>query len=155
VLFLIPFRRYFVAEMHGKLPFPEATATTEILVAGERGGKQAGVLLYSMGIGAAVDFIRLHFQAWRDTFTTALVPSFHKLTEDIKAIFVLNTSAAVLGLGYIVGLRYATIICAGSFLSYWVFVPIVAKVGLLVPGPLFPGRPPIAGLAADDIFKQY
>ena len=155
VLFLIPFRRYFVAEMHGKLPFPEATATTEILVAGERGGKQASVLLYSMGIGAAVDFLGLHFKAWTDTFTTAVVPAFHKLTDDVKAIFVLNTSAAVLGLGYIVGLRYATIICSGSFLSYYVFVPLIAKFGALVNGPLLAGRPPVAGLGAEDIFRQY
>ncbi|HEX4823673.1 MAG TPA: oligopeptide transporter, OPT family [Candidatus Polarisedimenticolaceae bacterium] len=155
VLFLIPFRRYFVAQMHGKLPFPEATATTEILVTGARGGKQAVVLLYSMGIGMAVDFMALHFVAWRDTFTTVLIPSCRKLTDDLKAIFVLNTSAAVLGLGYIVGLRYATIICTGSFLSYYVFIPLFGHLGGMVPGPLFPGRPPIPGLAAEDIFKQY
>jgi len=155
VLFLIPFRRYFVAEMHGKLPFPEATATTEILVAGGRGGKQAAVLLYSMGIGLVVDFLALHFKAWRDTFTTVLIPSLHRFTEDLKAIFVLNTSAAVLGLGYIVGMRYATIIAAGSFLSYYVFVPLVARIGVLVPGPLLPGRPALAGLGAEDIFFEY
>ena len=155
VLFLIPFRRYFVADMHGKLPFPEGTATTEILVAGGRGGKQAAVLLYSMGVGLVVDFLALQFKAWRDTFTTVLIPSLHRLTDDLKAVFVLNTSAAVLGLGYIVGLRYATIIAAGSFLSYYVFVPLVARIGVLVPGPLLPGRPAIAGLGAEDIFFEY
>ena len=155
VAFLIPFRRYFVAEMHGKLPFPEATATTEILVAGERGGRQALVLLSSMAVGFTMDFLALHLRAWRDTFTTVLIPSLHKLSDDIKAIFVLNTSAAVLGLGYIVGLRYATIIMAGSFLSYYVFIPLVAAVGTLTPGPLFPGRPPVSGLAAEAIFSEY
>ena len=155
VLFLIPFRRYFVADMHGKLPFPEGTATTEILVAGGRGGRQAVVLLYAMGVGLVVDFLALHLRAWRDTFTTVLVPSLQRFTDDFKAIFVLNTSAAVLGLGYIVGLRYATIIAAGSFLSYYVFVPLVAQIGGLVPGPLFPGRPPIPGLSAEDIFFEY
>jgi putative OPT family oligopeptide transporter len=155
VLFLIPFRRYFVAEMHGKLPFPEATATTEILVAGERGGRQALVLLVSMAVGFTVDFLALHLRAWRDTFTTVLIPSLHKLTDDVKAIFVLNTSAAVLGLGYIVGLRYATIIMAGSLLSYYVFVPLVGAVGALIPGPLFPGRPPVSGLSAEAIFSEY
>jgi len=155
VLFLIPFRRYFVAEMHGKLPFPEATATTEILVAGSRGGRQALVLLSSMAVGFTVDFLALHFKAWRDTFTTVLIPSLHKLTDDVKAIFVLNTSAAVLGLGYIVGLKYATIIAAGSFLSYYVFVPLIGAVGAMIPGPLFPGRPPVAGLDAEAIFSQY
>src|SRR5262245_19380193 len=129
VLFLIPFRRYFVAEMHGKLPFPEATATAEILVAGARGGRQALVLLSSMAVSFVVDFVALHFKAWRDTFTTVLIPQFKTLTEDAKGIFVLNTSAAVLGLGYIVGLRYATIIAAGSFLSYWVFVPLIGYLG--------------------------
>jgi putative OPT family oligopeptide transporter len=155
VLFLIPFRRYFVAEMHGKLPFPEATATTEILVAGGRGGRQALVLLTSMAVGFAMDFPALHFRAWRDTFTTTLIPGLHKLTDDVKAIFVLNTSAAVLGLGYIVGLRYATIIAAGSFLSYYVFIPLIAAVGTVAPGPLFPGRPPLAGLGAEVLFKEY
>jgi putative OPT family oligopeptide transporter len=155
VLFLIPFRRFFVVEMHGKLPFPEGTATTEILVAGGRGGKQALVLLVSMAVGFVTDFLALHFGAWRDTFTTVLIPSLHRLTDEAKAIFVLNTSAAVLGLGYIVGLRYATIIAAGSFLSYWVFVPLVGTLGALSAAPLFPGRPPIAGLGAEAIFSQY
>jgi putative OPT family oligopeptide transporter len=155
VLFLIPFRRYFVAEMHGKLPFPEATATAEILVAGARGGRQALVLLSSMAVSLVVDFLALHLRAWRDTFTTVLIPSLHKLTDDVKAIFVLNTSAAVLGLGYIVGLRYATIIAAGSFLSYYVFVPLIGIIGAQVPGALFAGRPPVAGLSAEDLFFDY
>jgi putative OPT family oligopeptide transporter len=155
VLFLIPFRRYFVAEMHGKLPFPEGTATAEILVAGGRGGRQALVLLTSMAVAFVVDFLALHFKMWRDTFTTALIPQLKTLTEDVKAIFVLNTSAAVLGLGYIVGLRYATIIAAGSFLSYWVFVPLIGYLGAHVPGEIIPGRPPIPGLSAEDLFFQY
>ena len=155
VLFLIPFRRYFVAEMHGKLPFPEGTATAEILVAGGRGGRQALVLLTSMGVALVVDFLALHFKAWRDTFTTVLIPQFDVLTEKAKGIFVLNTSAAVLGLGYIVGLRYATIIAAGSFLSYWVFVPLVGYLGAHIPGEIVPGRPPIPGLSAEDLFFDY
>jgi len=155
VFFLIPFRRFFVVEMHGKLPFPEATATTEILVAGGRGGRQALVLLVSMGVGFVTDFLALHFGAWRDTFTTTLIPALHRLTDDVKAIFVLNTSAAVLGLGYIVGLRYATIIAGGSFLSYYVFVPLVGATAALSPAPLFPGRPPVAGLGAQAIFSEY
>ena len=155
VLFLIPFRRYFVAEMHGKLPFPEATATTEILVTGEKGGKAAGVLLGSMGLGFALDYLAAGFEAWRDTFSTALVPAFGNATERLKAIFTLNTSAAVMGLGYIIGVRYAAIICAGSFLSYWVLVPLVARIGAQVPGGLFPGMPPVAGLDAEGVFGTY
>ena len=155
VLFLIPFRRYFVAEMHGKLPFPEATATTEILVTGEKGGKAAGVLLGSMGLGFVLDYLAAGFEAWRDTFSTALVPAFDAATNRLKAIFTLNTSAAVMGLGYIIGVRYAAIICAGSFLSYWVLVPLVARVGAQVPGGLFPGMPPVAGLDAEGVFGNY
>jgi putative OPT family oligopeptide transporter len=155
VLFLIPFRRYFVAEMHGKLPFPEATATTEILVTGEKGGRAASVLIGSMGIGFLLDYLAAGFEAWRDTFSTALVPAFHTLTGKLKAIFTLNTSAAVMGLGYIIGVRYAAIICAGSVLSYWVLVPLVARIGAQVPGGLFPGLPPVAGLDAEAIFGNY
>jgi putative OPT family oligopeptide transporter len=155
VLFLIPFRRYFVAEMHGKLPFPEATATTEILVTGEKGGRAAGVLLGSMGLGFVLDYLAAGFEAWRDTFTTALVPAFETATNRLKAIFTLNTSAAVMGLGYIIGVRYAAIICAGSLLSYWVLVPLVARIGAQVPGALFAGLPPVAGLDAEGIFGNY
>lgn len=155
VLFLIPFRRYFVAEMHGKLPFPEATATTEILVTGEKGGSAAGVLLGSMGLGFALDYLAAGFAAWRDTFTTALIPACEGFTTRLKAIFTLNTSAAVMGLGYIIGVRYAAIICAGSFLSYWVLVPLVARIGAQVPTGLFPGLPPVAGLDAEAVFGSY
>jgi putative OPT family oligopeptide transporter len=155
VLFLIPFRRYFVAEMHGKLPFPEATATTEILVTGEKGGASAVVLLVSMGIGIFLDYVALALEAWRDVFTTALIPACRTLTDNVKAVFALNTSAAVMGLGYIIGVRYAAIICAGSFMSFMVLVPLVARIGAQVPTGLFPGLPPVAGLAAEDIFFQY
>jgi len=154
-LFLVPFRRYFVAEMHGRLPFPEATATTEILMSGERGGRRARVLLSSMGLGLGVDFLALNLGLWRDTFTTALVPRLRFLTEEVKAVFALNTSAAVLGLGYIVGLRYAAIICAGSFLSYFVLVPLFGRLGASIPGEVFPGVAPLAGMDAETIFFDY
>jgi putative OPT family oligopeptide transporter len=155
VLFLIPFRRYFVADMHGKLPFPEGTATTEILVAGDRGGNQARVLLYAMGLGMLVDFLALNLHAWRDTFSTALIPAARRLTEGVKAVFLLNTSAAVLGLGYIIGVRYAAIICAGSFLSYWVLIPLFGALGAGDTAGVFPGRPPIAGLDWEGIFFEH
>jgi putative OPT family oligopeptide transporter len=155
VMFLVPFRRYFVADMHGKLPFPEATATTEILVAGERGGRQARTLIYAMGMGIVVDFLALNLKLWRDVFSTAVIQPLHGLTENLKTVFQLNTSAAVLGLGYIIGLRYAATICAGSFLSYWVLVPLFGKLGAAAPETLFPGRPPLAGLGWQDLFYQY
>lgn len=124
VLFLIPFRRYFTVEMHGKLPFPEGTATTEILVAGERGGNQAKVLVYSLGIGIVLDYLALSLKAWSDVFTTAAVESLSGFTQRVKAVFAMNTSAAVLGLGIIIGLKYAAIIMAGSLLSYFVLIPL-------------------------------
>lgn len=155
VCLLIPFRRYFVKDMHGKLPFPEATATTEILVTGEKGGKSAGVLLASLGVGLVLDYVALAFKAWRDIFTTELLPSLSFFSEKVKAVFTLNTSAAVMGLGYIIGVRYAAIICAGSLMSYWVLVPLVAAIGSQVSGGLFPGLPAVSGLGAEDIFFEY
>ncbi len=155
VVFLIPFRRYFVAEMHGKLPYPEGTAITEILMTGERGGQQAKVLVSAMGIGFAFDFVALTFSAWRDIFTTGLVRALDPLTHKVKAVFAINTSAAVLGLGYIIGVRYASIICAGSFLAYFVLVPLVAWIGALVPGIVGGGPAPIAEMGAEDIFFEY
>ena len=155
VLFLIPFRRYFVAEMHGKLPFPEGTAITEILMTGERGGQQAKVLVSAMGIGFLFDFVSLTFSAWRDVFTTSLVGALDGLTHKVKAIFAINTSAAVLGLGYIIGVRYASIICAGSFLGYFVLIPLVAWFGAHIPGPITDGLGPISAMSAEDIFDNY
>jgi len=131
VLFLIPFRSYFTSEMHGKLPFPEGTATTEILVAGEKGGSQAKVLVYSLGIGIVMDYLALSFHAWSDTFTTAAIGALHSFTEKTKAVFAMNTSAAVLGLGVIIGLKYASIIMAGSMLAYFVLIPLFAHLSPL------------------------
>ncbi len=155
VVFLIPFRRYFVADMHGRLPFPEGTAITEILMTGERGGQQAKVLVSAMGLGFLFDLVPLTFGAWRDVFTTELVRPLHVLTDRVKAVFALNTSAAVLGLGYIIGVRYASIICAGSFLAYFVLIPLVAWFGAHIPGPITEGLPPIAAMDVDAIFTNY
>ncbi len=155
VVFLIPFRRYFVADMHGRLPFPEGTAITEILMTGERGGQQAKVLVSAMGLGFLFDLVPLTFGAWRDVFTTELVRPLHVLTDRVKAVFALNTSAAVLGLGYIIGVRYASIICAGSFLAYFVLIPLVAWFGAHIPGPITEGLPPIAAMDVDAIFSNY
>ena len=142
VLFLIPFRKYFTHEMHGKLPFPEGTATTEILVAGEKGGSQAKVLVYSLGIGIILDYLSLSFKAWSDTFTTAAVDAMSAFTQKTKAVFAMNTSAAVLGLGVIIGLKYASIIMAGSMLSYFVLIPLFGYLS------------PTCGAASyDDIFR--
>jgi putative OPT family oligopeptide transporter len=155
VLFLIPFRRYFVSDMHGKLPFPEGTAITEILMTGERGGQQAKVLVAAMGVGFLFDKLALTFRAWSDVFTTSLVAPLSSLTHKVKAVFAINTSAAVLGLGYIIGVRYASIICAGSFLAYFVLVPLVAWFGTHIPGSITEDLPAISAMSAEDIFTNY
>lgn len=128
VLFLIPFRKYFTQEMHGKLPFPEGTATTEILVAGEKGGSQAKVLVYALGLGIVLDYLALAFKTWSDVFTTASIPALQGFTQKVKGVFAMNTSAAVLGLGVIIGVKYASIIMAGSLLSYFVLVPLFGSI---------------------------
>ena len=155
VLLLIPFRKYFVADQHGKLPFPEATATVEVLVTGEKGGKQAGVLAYAMGIGAVFDFLSTSMHAWTENFSTASIAAFSTLTHKIKAIFNLNTSAAILGLGYLIGVRYAAIILAGSMMSYFVIVPLIAFLGQHITVVLPPGDVPIGRMAAEDIWYNY
>ena len=136
ILFLIPFRKYFVAEMHGKFPFPEATATTEILVAGEKGGKQAFVLVVSGLIGGLYDFIVATFGWWSETFTTRVFGFGEVMADKFKLVFRLNVGAAVMGLGYIVGLKYAAIICAGSFVSWYLLVPLVSYIGADLAVPL-------------------
>ena len=155
VLLLIPFRRYFVSDQHGKLPFPEATATVEVLVTGEKGGKQAGVLAYAMGLGAVFDFLSTSMHAWTENFTTSTIGLFSTLTHKVKAIFNLNTSAAIAGLGYLIGVRYAAIILAGSMMSYFVIVPLFAYLGTHIQTILPPGEIPIAQMPAEDIWYYY
>ena len=155
VLLLIPFRRYFVAKMHGKLPFPEATACTEVLVTGEKGGSQAKVLLYAMGIGALYDGSVLLLGTWRENFTTASVGFLDFLTYKVKAVFSLNTTAAIAGLGYLIGLRYAAFILAGSFFSYFVAVPIMGFLGNFIDVPVGVGVAPLSELGAEDLFYEY
>jgi len=129
ILFLIPFRKYFVKDMHGKYPFPEATATTEVLVAGEKGGSQAVVLVVSGIIGGLYDFIIATFGWWSEVFSTRVFGWGEQLANKTKMVFKINVGAAVMGLGYIVGLKYAAIIAAGSFVSWYVIIPVFAYVG--------------------------
>lgn len=123
ILFLIPFRKYFVSDMHGKYPFPEATATTQVLVSGEKGGNQAKPLLLAGIIGGLYDFIVATFGWWNENFTTRVCGFGEMLAEKVKLVFKVNTGAAVLGLGYTVGLKYASIICAGSLAVWWIIIP--------------------------------
>lgn len=128
ILFLIPFRKYFVKDMHGKYPFPEATATTQVLVSGEKGGSQAKPLLMAGLIGGIYDFIVATFGWWNENFTTRVCGFGEMLADKAKLVFKVNTGAAILGLGYIVGLKYATIICAGSIAVWWIIIPGISLI---------------------------
>ena len=127
IVLLIPFRKYFVKEMHGKYPFPEATATTEVLVSGEKGGSQAKILVIAGLIGGLYDFLVSTFGAWVSSLSTTMWGWGQAMAAKVKLAFGINTSAAVLGLGYIIGLKYALIIAAGSALVWFFIVPLVGS----------------------------
>ena len=128
ILLLLPFRKYFVSTMHGKYPFPEATATTQVLVSGEKGGNQAKPLIYAGLVGGLYDFIIATFGWWSETVSTRIVGVGEMLADKAKVVFKVNTGAAVLGLGYIIGLKYSAIICAGSFLVWLVIIPLMSAI---------------------------
>ena len=128
ILLLIPFRKYFVSTMHGKYPFPEATATTQVLVSGEKGGNQAKPLIYAGLVGGLYDFIIATFGWWSETVSTRIVGVGEMLADKAKVVFKVNIGAAVLGLGYIIGLKYSAIICAGSFLVWLVIIPLMSAI---------------------------
>ena len=128
ILLLIPFRKYFVSIMHGKYPFPEATATTQVLVSGEKVGNQAKPLIYAGLVGGLYDFIIATFGWWSETVSTRIVGVGEMLADKAKVVFKVNTGAAVLGLGYIIGLKYSAIICAGSFLVWLVIIPLMSAI---------------------------
>ncbi|MBQ6253438.1 MAG: oligopeptide transporter, OPT family [Bacteroidales bacterium] len=156
ILFLIPFRKYFVSEMHGKYPFPEATATTQILVSGE-GGKGAGTLLVSGLVGGLYDFLVSTFGTWSDTISTTVLGVGRTIADKAKVLLKLNTSAAVLGLGYIIGLKYALVICCGSLLVWLVIIPLMnllwggQVIDLMNTGVTLT----IGEMSPDQIFKDY
>ena len=145
IVLLIPFRKYFVKDMHGKFPFPEATATTEVLVSGEGSGGQAKLLAISGLIGGAYDFIVSTFGWWTESISTRLMAWGAHVADQMKVVFKINTGAAVLGLGYIVGLKYAAIICAGSFVAWFVIVPLINAAG----------GDATAMLSAETLFNDY
>ena len=157
ILFLIPFRKYFVKEMHGKYPFPEATATTQVLVSGEGGGKSAKTLVLSGLVGGLYDFVIATFGAWGETLTTTVVSLGQTIADKAKLMLKLNTGAAVLGLGYIVGLKYAFIICCGSLLVWLVIIPLMNVIwGGQVIDLMGTGISQTIGeMSADQIFKEY
>ncbi len=154
ILFLIPFRKYFVKEQHGKFPFPEAKATTEILISGEKGGKQAGILIVSGLIGGVYDFMSAQFKLWEETVTTRVIPWGAELAENTKMVFKLNISALVFSFGYLIGLRYALIIAVGSMLSWLVFIPLINEIGNMVAAS-GGGVNMFAAMSAEAIFSTY
>ena len=157
ILFLIPFRKYFVKEQHGKYPFPEATATTQVLVSGEKGGSQAKPLLLAGLVGGLYDFSVATFGWWNETVTSRMIGFGETIADKAKLVFKVNTGAAVLGLGYIIGLKYAFIICMGSLAVWWLIVPGMA---LLFPDTVLNQWDPsvvvtVGSMSAEEIFKNY
>ena len=157
ILFLIPFRKYFVKEQHGKYPFPEATATTQVLVSGEKGGSQAKPLLLAGLVGGLYDFSVATFGWWNETVTSRMIGFGESIADKAKLVFKVNTGAAILGLGYIIGLKYAFIICMGSLAVWWLIVPGMA---LLFPDTVLNQWDPsvvvtVGSMSAEEIFKNY
>lgn len=157
ILFLIPFRKYFVKDQHGKYPFPEATATTQVLVSGEKGGSQAKPLLLAGLVGGLYDFIVATFGWWNENVTSRMIGFGETIADKAKLVFKVNTGAAVLGLGYIIGLKYAFIICVGSLTVWWLIVPGMA---LIFPDTVLNQWDPsittaVGQMAPELIFKSY
>lgn len=157
ILFLIPFRKYFVKEMHGKYPFPEATATTQVLVSGEAGGNGAKTLLVSGIIGGIYDFVVSTFGLWAETISTTVTTWGAAVADKAKVVLKLNTGAALLGLGYIIGLKYAFVICCGSFLVWLVIIPLMNVIwGGQVLDFMNTGISSTVGqMSAEEIFREY
>ena len=157
ILFLIPFRKYFVQEMHGQYPFPEATATTQVLVSGESGGGSSKTLVLAGLIGGLYDFVVATFGAWAETLSTTVMHWGQVVADKAKVVVKLNTGAAVLGLGYIIGLKYAFIICCGSFLVWLLIIPLMNLIwGGQVIDLMGTGIAQTVGqMAPEQIFKEY
>ncbi|MFB3779540.1 MAG: OPT family oligopeptide transporter [Bryobacteraceae bacterium] len=155
ILFLIPLRRYFVRDMHGLLPYPEATAITEVLITGEKGGSQARLLLQATAVSGVFDFFVTTFQVWKEYLDLQFVPVVRALAERAKIAFSFDAISFILGLGYVMGLRSSMILCAGGFLANFVLVPLIWMIGSHVPEAVYPAQEPIAGMTANQIFRSY
>lgn len=141
ILFFIPFRKYFCSDMHGKFPFPEATATTQVLISGEKGGNQAMPLIMAGLIGGIYDFLLSTFGWWSEVLSTRAIPALNAMADKTKAVFSINTGAAVMGLGFIVGLKYSFIIFAGSAFIWWIIIPLLGM------------NPAMVAVPAEEIFS--
>ncbi len=155
VLFLIPLRRYFVRDMHGLLPYPEATAITEVLVTGEKGGSQAKLLLQATAIAGIYDFLVTTFHVWKEYLDFQFVPALHALSERARMSLSFDAISFILGLGYVMGLRSSMILCAGGVFSNLVLVPLIWMVGSHLTTAVYPAQLPIAQMTAAQIFRGY
>ena len=155
VLFLIPLRRYFVREMHGKLPYPEATAITEVLVTGEKGGSQAKLLLQATAIAAVYDFFVTTFQVWKENVDFLFVPVIRSVADRARMVFNFDAIGFILGLGYVMGLRSSMILCAGGVLSNFVMVPLIWYFGSHLDHAVYPAILPISKMTAVQIYRNY
>lgn len=156
VLFLIPLRRYFVREMHGQFPYPEATAITEVLVTGEKGGSQARLLLEATVLSGIYDFFVTTFHVWKEFIDFQFIPVVKTLAEQSKVVFRFDAISFILGLGYVMGLRSSMVLCAGGVLSNFVLVPLIWMIGRQFPDiAVYPGTIPVSDMAAGDIFRSY
>ena len=155
VLFLIPLRRYFVRETHGEFPYPEATAITEVLVTGERGGSQAKLLLQATALAGVYDFFVTTFQVWREFVNMQFVPVVKAVADQARMVLAFDAVAFILGLGYVMGLRASTVLVAGGVLSNLVLVPLIWMIGQHLPTPVYPATALISDMDATQIFRGY
>jgi putative OPT family oligopeptide transporter len=155
VLFLIPLRRYFVREMHGQFPFPEATAITEVLVTGEKGGSQAKLLLQATMVAGIYDFFVTTFHVWRENVNLQFIPVVRGLAERGRMVFNFDAIGFILGLGYVMGLRSAIVFCAGGVLANFILIPLVWFLGSHVNIAVYPGTMPVAQMTAAEIYGNY
>ena len=155
VLFLIPLRRYFVRDTHGDFPYPEATAITEVLVTGERGGSQARLLLQATAVAGVYDFFVTTFQVWREFVDLQFVPAVKTLADQARMVLAFDAVAFILGLGFVMGLRSSAVLVAGGILSNLVLVPLIWMIGQQLPDAVYPGTVPIANMTAAQIFRGY
>src|SRR5262249_1155484 len=149
-------RRYFVREMHGRFPYPEATAITEVLVTGEKGGSQAKLLLQATALSGVYDFFVTTFQVWKENLDFRFLPTVEAIAARGRVVFKFDAIAFILGLGYVMGLRSSMVLCAGGVLSNFVLVPLVWMIGRHVGDtPVYPGTIPIPQMNEVQIFRSY
>ncbi len=155
VLFLIPLRRYFVRETHGQFPFPEATAITEVLVTGEKGGSQAKLLLQATAIAGVYDLLVTTFHVWKEYLDFQFVPVMRSLADRSRMVFSFDAVSFILGLGYVMGLRSAMVFCAGGIFASFVLVPAIWFFGSHMDLAVYPAAIPVAKMTAVEIYRNY